>query len=35
MHPISCINTYHDVTDLVKNMRWLQIQKLEYLENKI
>ena len=31
MHPVSCTNTHHDVTDL---MGWLKIQKLEYLENR-
>ena len=29
MHPFSCTNTHHGVTDL----GWLKIQKLEYLEN--
>ena len=29
MHPVSCINTHHDVKDLVNR----GIQKLEYLEN--
>ena len=33
MHLVSCANTHHDVTDLVI-MRWLKIQKLEYLENR-
>ena len=32
MHLASCTNIYHDVTDLV-NQGWLNIQKLEYLEN--
>ena len=32
MHPVSCTNTYHDVTDFVI-MGWLKIQKLENLEN--
>ena len=32
MHLVSCTNTHRDVTDLV-NMKWLKIQKLEYLEN--
>ena len=37
MHPVSCTNNHHDVTDLVKNgkeiMGRLKMQKLEYLEN--
>ena len=32
MHPVSCTNTYHDVTDLVI-VGWFKMQKLEYLEN--
>ena len=31
MHPVSCTNTHHDVTDSV--MGWLKIQKFEYPEN--
>ena len=37
MHPVSCTNTHHAVSDLVKNgkeiMGRLKMQKLEYLEN--
>ena len=33
MHPASCTNTHHDVTDLV-NTECLKIQKLEYLEKE-
>ena len=33
MHPVSCTNTNHDVTDLI-NHGWLKIQKLEYLETE-
>ena len=29
MHPVSCLNVYHDISDLVNH----GIQKLEYLEN--
>ena len=32
MHPVSCANIHHDVTDLV-NHRVIKIWKLEYLEN--
>ena len=33
MHPVSCTNTHHDVTDLV-NHGMVKKQKLEYLENR-
>ena len=33
MHPISCINTHHDVTDLL-NHGMVKIQKLECLEKE-
>ena len=32
MHPISCTNIHHDVTDLI-NQGLSKIRKLEYLEN--
>ena len=32
MHPFSCTNTHHDVTDLL-NHRMAKNTKLEYLEN--
>ena len=32
MHPVSCSNTYHDVTDLV-NHGIVKTLKLEHLEN--
>ena len=32
MYLVSCTNTHHDVTDSA-NLGWLNIQKLEYLEN--
>ena len=31
MHPISCTNTHHDVTDLA-NHEMIKNKKLEYLE---
>ena len=33
MHPASCTDTHHDVTDL-EIMGQLKIQKLEYLQNR-
>ena len=30
MHPVSCTNTHHDVTDLANHS---MVKKLEYLEN--
>ena len=33
MHPVSCTNTHHDVTDLV-NHGIIKVQKLEYLDNR-
>ena len=32
MHPISCTNTHHDITDLL-NRRMAKTKKLEYPEN--
>ena len=34
MHPVSCTNTYHDVTDLL-NRGMVKNTKLEYIENGI
>ena len=32
MHPVSCTNAHHDVTDLT-NHGMVKIQKLEFVEN--
>ena len=34
MHPVSCANTHHDVTDLV-NYDMVENTKVKYLENRI
>ena len=33
MHPVSCTNAHHDMTDLV-NYGWLKIKKIEHLEKE-